>query len=73
MKTPSPRPPYRAWLLRCWREVDSDMEQRGHWRFNLEEPGSGMRRGFSSLPALIAWLEDRLAEDDVTDGTDDGI
>lgn len=60
-----PSPQYHSWLLRCWREPAQTTGRPGHWRFNLEEPGTGLRRGFASLPALIAWLEDQLAEDEM--------
>jgi hypothetical protein len=59
-----PRPPapprYQAWLLRCW-------EERGvaapTWRFNLEDPHTGARQGFTGLAALVAHLEAALAAD----------
>jgi hypothetical protein len=69
METPKPRPPYYAWLLRCWREGASRTGQPGRWRFSLEAPGTGIRRGFASLPALVFWLEEQLAEEDMSDDT----
>ncbi len=53
-------PRYRAYLLRCW-EVRSDRPgQPRSWRFGLEEAGTGERRGFRDLEALVAFLEREL-------------
>ena len=41
---------YRAFLLRMWREGE-------RWRFTLEDPHSGQKHGFGSLPKLVAFLE----------------
>jgi hypothetical protein len=56
MPPPTPAAPYRAWLLRCWHERGA-AGPGGGWRFSLEEPGTGVRRGFASLAALLAFLE----------------
>lgn len=59
------RPPrYRAYLLRCWQERSQQPEHLGVWRFSLQEPHSGQRRGFASLEALMAFLETQLAIDE---------
>ena len=60
MPPPTPAAPYRAWLLRCWHERGA-AGPGGGWRFSLEEPGTGVRRGFASLAALLAFLEATLA------------
>jgi hypothetical protein len=50
-------PRYYAYLLRCW-EVRSDRPDKpSAWRFNLEEAGTGERRPFGDLEALLAYLE----------------
>jgi hypothetical protein len=58
MPSPSTPPRHHAWLLRCW-------EERGlaapTWRFGLEDPHTGARRGFADLAALIAFIEGTLA------------
>jgi hypothetical protein len=60
MPPPTPAAPYRSWLLRCWHERGA-AGLAGGWRFSLEEPGTGERRGFGSLEALLAFLERALA------------
>lgn len=58
MPKPNP-PPYRAYILYCWAEVDVTDNQI-IWRFNLKDPNTGKRRGFTSLTALIVALQDEL-------------
>ena len=54
--------PYRAYLLRCWREGKAATGQGPLWRFSVEEiPGERRRKGFSSLGALITFLRTELA------------
>ncbi len=50
----------QVYLLRCWAELDR--AAAGQWRFSLEEPRTGIRRGFTSLEALVACLADTLAK-----------
>lgn len=51
--------PYHAWLLRCWQERGTGAAPG--WRFSLAAPGTGARRGFGSLAALLDFLEGALA------------
>jgi hypothetical protein len=54
--------PYRADLLRCWREGKAATDQEPPWRFSVEEIlGERRRKGFSGLRALIAFLRTELA------------
>jgi hypothetical protein len=54
--------PYRAYLLRCWREREAETDQEPLWRFSVEEiPGERRQQGFSSLGALITFLRAELA------------
>jgi len=46
--------PYFAYLLRFWREPGSG------WRFSLQDPHSGARRGFATLEELVAFLERQM-------------
>ncbi len=46
--------PYLSFLLRLWR---SGKGQQAAWRASLESPLTGERRGFASLPELVAFLE----------------
>jgi len=53
--------PYRAYLLRCWRERGAAGKEP-LWRFSVEEILHERRRkGFSSLGVLIAFLRAELA------------
>jgi hypothetical protein len=55
---------YGAYLLRCW-EVRSDLPGRpSAWRFSLEQAGTGERRAFRDLGALVAHLEQQLRRED---------
>ena len=59
----SPPPAYHVYLLRCWQERSTEAEAHlSVWRFSLEEPHTGRRRGFASLEALLASLQADLAE-----------
>ena len=49
------RPPcYRTYLLTCWGEQSQDPSEPVVWRFRVEDPHTGRRRGFASLEALVA-------------------
>jgi hypothetical protein len=54
-------PRYRSYLLAFWEERSRDPSVPGVWRFSLEDPHSGERRGFASLEALVAALEREMA------------
>jgi hypothetical protein len=50
---------YHAYLLRIWRDEEGHNAGRGDpgpWRFSLEDPASGDRRGFRSLAEVTAFL-----------------
>jgi hypothetical protein len=53
-------PDYALYILRCW-ELRSQQAQTGVWRFILEEPNTGKRRGFASLEALTVALQNEIA------------
>jgi hypothetical protein len=62
-----PRPPtYRAYLLRFWREQREHPDLSSTWRFSLEDPQSGKRRGFANLEALTTFLRKATSEPDPT-------
>ncbi len=49
------RPPrYHSYLLRCWSDGP------GLWRFSVEDPHTGARRGFLTMAALVAFLDATL-------------
>ena len=56
------RPPrYGAYLLRCWEVRSGHPGGPSTWRFSLEEAGTGERRAFRDLEALVAFLREELA------------
>lgn len=58
-------PQYHTYLLRCWQERSNQAEGvLKVWRFSLENPHTGQRRGFASLEALLASLQTDLVEDE---------
>ncbi len=54
-------PRYRSYLLTLWEERSRDPKVPEVWRFSLEDPGTGQRRGFDGLEALVAALEQEMA------------
>ena len=54
-------PRYRAYLLRCWAEHGLSAPAPAVWRYSLEDPHTGERRGFADLAALLAFLPAELA------------
>ena len=52
MHTPT-KPRYRAFLMRLW-EGDALKPPAEAWRFSLEDPHSGQKRGFASLASAQA-------------------
>jgi hypothetical protein len=55
-------PRYRSYLLTFWEEQSQDPAASAVWRFSLEDPRTGRRRGFADLEALIAALEQEMGE-----------
>ena len=54
--------PYRAYLLRCWKEGETTPGEEPRWRFSIEEVLlKRHRQAFSSVQALAAFLETELA------------
>ncbi len=51
-------PRYQAYLLRCWADAP------GSWRFSMEDPHTGERRGFADLNALMAFIQDSVCLED---------
>lgn len=64
---------YRTFLLRWWHVAGSPVSDKSAWRFSVEEVGANLpRHGFSSLLALMAFLETELDRDSAEiDETDD--
>lgn len=57
---------YRAYVVRCWQElsVHAGRETR-LWRFSLQDPSTGRRRGFANLEALLSSLQAELDDEDI--------
>jgi hypothetical protein len=47
---------YRAWVLRSWTGQCPGDSAELSWRYSLEDPHTGARRGFASLSDLMAYL-----------------
>ncbi|MDP9378880.1 MAG: hypothetical protein M3Q29_01785 [Chloroflexota bacterium] len=60
MALPAKPPNYCAYLLRCWEEQGRPSSGATAWRFSLEDPHTGERRGFSGLDALMTFLQTRM-------------
>ena len=58
---PDKPPRYRSYLLTFWEERSQDPSVPVVWRFSLEDPHTGQRRGFADLGALIAALQREMA------------
>jgi len=56
---------YRSFLLRLWLENDSQT-----WRFSLEDPHTGERRGLANLETLTTFLKE-VTEQTKHDGRTD--
>jgi hypothetical protein len=55
-------PRYRSYLLRFWQERSTYLGGTSVWRFSLEDPHTGLRRGFANLEALIAVVQHEMDE-----------
>lgn len=51
--------PYTIYLMRLW--IDSEGETT--WRFSLEDPHTGARRGFATLDELVIFLQRETTKD----------
>ena len=54
-------PRYRSYLLAFWEERSQDSGVAETWRFSLQDPHTGQRRGFACLADLVALLEQETA------------
>ncbi len=52
---------YQVFLLKQWQERDSMGNRLPVWRFVVESPSTGARRGFRSTRDLAAFLEEQMA------------
>lgn len=63
MALPNRSPHYRSYLLRLWHEPAPDASG-GTWRFMLEDPHTGERRGFADFQNLIGHLNQVMNQTD---------
>ena len=59
----APAPRYCSYLLRCWQERSLRQSAAAVWRFSLEDPHTGQRRGFATFEALVAFLRQELLDE----------
>jgi hypothetical protein len=52
-----------VYVMRLWQEQSSPEGSSTGWRFSIENPSTGQRRGFSALAELAAYLENLIAQD----------
>ena len=55
-------PRYRSYPLTFWEERHEAPTASAVWRFSLEDPRTGQRRGFADLEMLIAALEQEMGK-----------
>ncbi len=58
-----PAPRYCSYLLRCWQERSLRQSAAAVWRFSLEDPHTGQRRGFATFEVLVAFLRQELLDE----------
>jgi hypothetical protein len=54
-------PRHRSYILTFWEERSHDPDTPAVWRFSLEDPHTGQRRGFADLKKLLAALQQEVA------------
>lgn len=77
MEEHSDRPPtYKSYWLRCWPGGVRQPGGSGKWRFSLEDPVTGEKKGFSDMKAILAFVElelDRLDPRPTAESDSDGL
>jgi hypothetical protein len=53
-------PRYRSYVLTFWEERSRDPDTPVVWRFSLQDPRTGQRRGFASLEEMVDFLRTEL-------------
>jgi hypothetical protein len=66
-------PFYRIYLLTVWEERDRTNQIPLAWRFSLQDPNSGRKRGFANLTALVTALLEEIAHTQAADEAGGGI
>ena len=52
---------YLAYLLRLWR---AGLGESAVWRASLQDPLTGQRMGFASLDDVVAFLKQKMGEEE---------
>ncbi len=55
-------PRYRSFLITMWEERSRDTDVSVVWRFRMEDPHTGQRRGFADLEAMVAALQQEMGK-----------
>ncbi len=50
---------YSVFVLRMWQEKEAGQDQGVAWRFSLEDPNTSERKGFTSMEALLDFIEQK--------------
>lgn len=61
---------YQAYMLRCWAEPSAQPDHPMIWRFSIQDPHTGERRGFATFESLMEFLRQKL-QDVLRDGASD--
>ncbi len=72
MSSSNKPPRYHAYLLRFWQERSQPLTRLAAWRFSLEDPHTGERRGFADLEKLVAFLKSEAGEPESNSPQDSG-
>jgi hypothetical protein len=73
MSSSDPSPRYRFYLLACWAEWGPNPDDPPRWRFSLQDPRTGERRGFADLEALVATVRHALEEGGMQQDGEEGL
>ena len=60
MTGPGKPPSYHIFMLKCWPEHQQSNGFITSWRFSLEDPNNGQRKGFAQLDDLLLSIRQQL-------------
>ena len=60
MTGPGKSPSYHIFMLKCWPEHQQSNGFITSWRFSLEDPTTGQRKGFVQLDDLLLSIRKQL-------------
>ena len=55
-------PRYHSFLITMWQERSQSTDVSVVWRFRMEDPHTGQRRGFADMDALVAALQQEIED-----------